>query len=47
MRKEPNEIIAMKAFIREFSPFWALDTMLDGVEYYKLVSIIKEIVEEM
>lgn len=39
-----NEMIILKAFIREFHPFYS--TEVDNMTYDELITIVKEIVEE-
>lgn len=41
-----NEIKVMKEFIIEFCPFYTIE-MLENFRYSELVSLVKQIVEDM
>lgn len=42
-----NEIKVLREFLREFSPFYADDSVLDSMSYDDLVEAVKDTTEEM
>ena len=42
-----NEIRVLREFLKEFSPFYADDSVLDSMDYHDLVEAVKDTVEEM
>lgn len=42
-----NEIIVLRAFVREFSPFHSVDIILNKMTYFELCEVVKDIANEM